>query len=118
MTTTIYRVENSAGEGPYTDDLAYALVMRGSCRTGEHECGQVPDQQEYERQGWHYGFRCMADCKQWFQNYVRGLTMLGFGIAEYEVPENSVIDGKREVMFDYGHAQFKGSKPLSTLKEM
>lgn len=113
--TTVYRVEDAWGDGPYSDCDTYEHVLQGSCSTGDHYCGQIPDEELYVALKWKFGFRSLEDTHQWFHRYIYGLAARGYVLAEYEVLSDDVVDGDREVMFDPEAAEAIETKPLEVL---
>lgn len=112
----VLRVENAQREGPYSLSLV-PIGFRCPLDIPRHpspndDRGLALRWSEVysKRDDYRFGFASEAQLDAWFSpddlNY---LARYAFGVRVYEVPEESVTEGSRQVMFRHADAQFLGT---------
>lgn len=117
MRTVVYRVEDSKGSGPY---MSHYNLMEMSIK---HSDSKHPepfdddmDSTENFTADYVCGFSSVSKAKQWFKGFRRLLDKKGFKLSVYEVPEEHVMRGRRQVVFKKDGAKLLKTKGLVLIK--
>jgi hypothetical protein len=107
-TATVYRVENSAGKGPYTDATPNEVCNFISCVADDAHPMPWDDDIPYPDFQFAHGFKSIRDLRNWFTPKGRTfLAGIGFCVAAYKAAR--VLRGKHQVVFR------KDGPPVKTL---
>lgn len=123
-TTTVYRIEDQNGAGPYTNghvtDIGYAYF-----NAPDHQCGPnrdaklsplwncLPNVSSY-----YFGFKTKRQLKAWFPHKdLLKLAALGSTIFVYKVPADTVILGDKQLIFRKRDAVTKTQEPICRSKK-
>lgn len=113
----VYRVENNESSGPYQNSLDW--IHRFSLHNAPMRPQPGSEFETYElgnfKRGIHLSaFKDMKSLFRWFVKKERKeLHSRGFKIALYEVHENCVLNGKKQVAFDHRFAKVINKISLS-----
>lgn len=109
MKTTVYRVEDCDGGGPYRRNhrsrhKAIAGMAEQHCDHVEHptpsnDVPGAPHGWLWDWDAYLCGFASVADALQWFHGWLAGLHQAGFRLSTYEVDSRWVERGSRQVLF-------------------
>lgn len=117
----VYRVEHVSGHGPYqslqmSDDVFF--VYEKHKREIMDLDGRHPmpyNDGIYYAGGLHFGFRNRRQLKSWFFAPVRRVFgKVGFVVRLYDVPEDFVKIGEKQVAFNKDKAELIGECPLDS----
>ena len=106
MYVTIFRVQDTKGQGPYTGDKTnYDYMTQRFCWSRRsHEGANLPspDAENLLRTDRHLcGFESLKQLHKWFTDYeLKNLKELGFTIHQIEVLKSSVQFGKQQLIFN------------------
>ena len=120
----VWRCENKKGEGPYhsvpdsvTEYILWHGVPENAPTTHKmfyHHCKSRDEKGKALHPDIHNdelsppsddylcGFDCSKKAGRWFRGYIKKLTIEGFYLRAYNVPDDKVIIGKsgKQIMFD------------------
>lgn len=107
----IYRVENSEARGPYTGIGDMSLWTDSNHTDAAHPCPN-DDSMPWD---WNFnherisdarcGFESLKALTAWFNpQELTKLKELGYRIRAYQVPEDAVIRGKKQIVFDWSRS--------------
>lgn len=117
-TQDIYRLEDSAGIGPYQSDTYYALPQSVQdhliwqnggeglhcpppAYDGGFDCDSPRFHRIVENNRAKYGCASIASLHDWFQPDVwQSLSQHGYTVHHYVVPASKVLVGKHQVIYD------------------
>ena len=106
----VYRVETDAGVGPYADWTWCSVVGLPLCDT-EKQPGPGEDGMVGWTDGRHYfGFRDEHQLKDWFGEWLEALADAEFLVSVYDVPDEHVVHGSKQVAFVRDVAEHVESK--------
>lgn len=126
----VYRVENEAGGGPYTTVWKHREYLKDAhSREGENWDGLVRHGAVFGIYGFirqlglteEYHDRVICGFKDtlamllWFRDVWDKLSSGGFYVAEYEIPENHVLDTSSD-SYEIGYLQcvfYRGTSPIA-----
>lgn len=98
---TVFRLENSQGQGPYTDydnEISYELCRAHNGH--DHPCPEEDNKLGYIERGSEFcGFKTRKELEDWFAGWLPKLGRAGYLIAEYAVPRKHVRIGRTQVLF-------------------
>lgn len=103
--TTVYRVEDPEGRGPYSSYLAHMNYMKhsGGRDYPERERTPAPSEDGFSHRDisahHFFGFASLGELFAWFDGYAQELHRNRYRIAVYEVGDEFVIYGVRQVVF-------------------
>lgn len=121
----VWRVEHANNDvGPYVNigyfgsgSLAYQVCL--SLRDAHSTCTCHPPPSTdpgIDRPPFYEeicGFDSREKLDKWFHGFRGKLKAAGFVVNKYEVPEDAVVVGERQVIFDSDYAEFVGQEPLT-----
>lgn len=120
--TSVYRLELDCGSGPYNSKHGYGDDPRCRCReyvmSGTRSDLLSAHQGDMMRPAPHldripgyifpesqvFGFESMTAALTWFEGWFERLERKGFRLSEYVVPEEDVMRGGRQLMFEMERA--------------
>ena len=118
----VYRVETAEGTGVYNAVGGFRL---GGMSSGWRHPGPMREGlMEGVMRGYVCGFRSLAQGGRWFSvdpevaRHVEEMPEMnpsGLAVSVYEVPEEAVLHGKRQVMFDKEEAELIDVLPVEAL---
>lgn len=130
----VYRVEDELGGGPYNGDRAPDPWTRSWSRiVNGHEVSDpvhqpspnsdIPEWRDSEYGGraakYRFGFASVEQVYKWFLEDARAfLKASGYGIAQYEVPDEFVLVGENQVAFSTKKAKLLQRLPIDDQMEM
>lgn len=118
-TTTVYRVEDAEGLGPYKfrDDTALETMYSAHADSPYHP--QPEDDGvnilDIADKSFFYAFTSLDQLAEWFAGYGEELAQCGYFISEYAVPSNHTVHGSRQVLFRKVYAAFRNTFPAQCL---
>lgn len=104
----VWRVQNVDGYGPYSVEHKYCDAVKKAhddvlkhpvpCMDG------IPEFDTLELKGllddrWVCGFDSLEKLQVWFEGWLDKLVSVGFLIYQFEVAENSLYKGQRQILF-------------------
>lgn len=117
----VYRVENDNGRGPYrpgwNQDNIDLSIDQSILAT---EIGNAHNDDNLRPAPWidgiknwdfddlyepRFGFMSIGELIQWFDGWLDFLELYGYSFRAFEIEDQYVIVGKRQVVFDYVHAK-------------
>jgi len=128
MTTkVVLRVENVAGEGMYCSTPGWSTLIGTTIKCDEWPGPEDDDGLKDHFTGWgaplfggwgdmRFGFSGPNQLRRWICDEHRKLLHGGgYHVSVYEVPEDSVIIGDRQAVFDKEHASLVRTHPLTDI---
>lgn len=117
----IYRVENEAGTGPYTNSWIDDPILGDMFKKHNEDLDQFPNDERdfdiYLDRSLYFGFDSVAAAIRWFGGHFDDLHRAGYDVSEYEVDDNLVLVGRsgKQVVFPLGDAEWIRSMPMKKL---
>jgi hypothetical protein len=112
----VWRVEDATGRGPYNSRYFTAAGL------DKHQGMEYPTPGEESilyMPGGRCGFVSRAKLAEWFKvDCRRKLHEFGFGISVFEVSEEDVYEGRKQVIFDITQAKLISKHRLYPLERM
>ena len=110
--TTVFRVEDSEGYGPYQGAQAQKCSWydeMGYCHRSHPMPVEDGIQFDFRRhESCRHGFSSMEKLEAWFGDWLFEVLASGFRIALYHVEPNDVLHGKKQVVFYPSGVRSKG----------
>ena len=98
---TVYRVETSSGAGPYEHGPVWSWPVgtwNPFTRHPEPDRDGIPLRVVMDGHRL-YGFASLAQARRWFAGAGAILGDAGYRLSAYEVPDDDVVDGGRQVAY-------------------
>lgn len=99
-TTTVYRIENSAGYGPYSSDWPGQQDLHRAHEGCVSHPGPRAEGISMLGEAKYFGFTSLADLDTWFDGFTHRLLEAGYNIVSYVVESSGVFHGEHQVAFN------------------